>query len=444
MHTCIIENEYPLQMKLYAMKQSIAAPIDNLYNPKAESINTLGKFFAGKTVMFGGAVSGYSFFFQLFFPLVACFCCGVLMFHIFHSSSLRDIRKYFKTSKESSNKPIAMPSPEDSDFSSRNLYILMACIGSIMFIFYVLILDCVAMGERESFPLGSIFMTKKDAPYKHDAFALEYIVPIFMFIYDFIVMTLLIVFIFLKQCCNTFRVTHWYFVLLGPITCVVVHLYHIIVSFIHTPYHASSVFIFYAIVFFVYVFAFRSTYYCFPKVFKKCFISTCSEEEKYKKRCHLVTMICCLSVVSFFVFVIMFLIVLLFLFVPINLAIDDAPARVLGLTQTIVFLLSVGVAYKLFFTHKVNELVNMLVETQDIVEEVEDVTSYANVNNDELQPGYQSESLIQQTPESPSEPDPDCQQVTKIKDWSKMERTDKEHHMKKRLLQIVHAKTREI
>ena len=176
----------------------------------------------------------------------------------------------------------------------------------------------------------------------------------------------------------------------------------ILIGYIHAPHHASAILIFYAISVLVFVVTYRAAYYNIVHCFRKCKrsadkrtgtttsdepvcdLATCIDPiKKHTIRC--VLCICCAKyfnpensgiscigrrlsfwedgigksvihscllftfvVLSFFLSGILVFVVVLFLIVPINLAIDDAPNRLLNINQTILIFTTLAITYKLY------------------------------------------------------------------------------------------------
>ena len=226
-------------------------------------------------------------------------------------------------------------------------------------------------------------------------FELEYSVPIVILCYDLVIFIIMVAFIIY----NRFGAINkkWYHVIFAPVACIVVHFYHIIIAFIHTPQHATSILIFYALVVLIFYVTLKAAYHNLFKLYhseiiaaclknhlpscclkcsmkvssevsswecwkhfaaKKIQPPTCTREDicryfwvpccyyfytvddngrevgtKCKFRYAIViTIMSCLAVfiAGFIVFI-----VILFILIPINMAIDDAPARLLSIHQTI-------------------------------------------------------------------------------------------------------------
>ena len=184
-----------------------------------------------------------------------------------------------------------------------------------------------------------------------------------MIAYDMLIALLLIAGVIYNRIAGFKKTLSWFYVLLAPLSCIVTHSYHILVGFIHTPHHATSILIFYGIVVTVFIVTLRVAYYNLCRCIKCC--SCCSffkppvecllgceccrlqEEQEHiedrsLQKCEkkdictphkwphplVILFLCLLSVfiAGFLVYV-----VVLFILVPINMAIDDAPDRLLSI-----------------------------------------------------------------------------------------------------------------
>ena len=190
---------------------------------------------------------------------------------------------------------------------------------------------------------------------------------------------------------------------MGPISCLLIHSYHILIGFIHTPHHATSMLVFYALIIVTFILTLKASYYNFFKLYTlwcskkyslelskwKTVASCCNRISRDLCCCvfeknetvdqstdenngsqpgaveddvivHIcaVALISCLSIFTGLVFV---YIAFLFILVPINSVIDDAPARILSINQTIVILFGAAITYKIYQDRKFETFLDYLV-----------------------------------------------------------------------------------
>ncbi len=116
---------------------------------------------------------------------------------------------------------------------------------SDLHLLYVLVLDCLAVGYRNTRELAwrHFFKETTRDQFNNERvfyFEADYAIPHIMFVYDiFICLAVLVGLIITCACCGLKK--SWYYVLLGPFSCVVVHYSY----WLHTrPHHASAILIF--------------------------------------------------------------------------------------------------------------------------------------------------------------------------------------------------------
>ncbi len=124
------------------------------------------------------------------------------------------------------------------------------------------------MGYRNTRELGDIFFreTTRDQFNNESVFYFEadYAIPRIMFVYDIFICLAVLVGL-TCACCGLKK--SWYYVLLEPFSCVVVHSYHILIGYIHAPHYASAIL---AISVLVFVVTYRAAYYNLVHYFRKC------------------------------------------------------------------------------------------------------------------------------------------------------------------------------
>lgn len=282
-------------------------------------------------------------------------------------------------------------------YTNMNIVIVVVC--AYTFVIYVFVLDCLAVGYRNERVKEIIYFDPKEPSTLGVEFQMEYSVPILMLIYD-----ILILFIFtFAGCLGRFGLRiKWYYLLLAPLACIVTHSYHILISFIHTPHHATSILIFYGIVVIVFIVTLRTAYHTLHKLVKwletcfgkkptrrvkqlKTFFDTCCQG-KCAKKCRPCCHSCCslewrrcgtehrwphpcvlsvLCLISFLLAGFMVYIIILFILIPINNAIDDAPDRLLSINQTALIFFGAAITYKLYRDRKHETVLDYFVKAQD-------------------------------------------------------------------------------
>ena len=245
---------------------------------KGESRGTLETLYKGEnpSVKQGKYLTGYTISYHVAFPIIVIVFLGWLFHHSIENNK-KNFFSNFRTNDEhhtliqtAENTPSQTSDTESTgslqseqakhwkfEISSRNMYIMIFVFGSLTFIVYMLVLDCLAMGYRNEKVMADIFFVQRLSKNFTLPFEAEYSIPHNMFAYD---LTILVVVLILlsSACCGVKR---WYYVFLGPCSCIVVHSYHILIGFIHTPYHALGILVFYAIVLLVFVLTYKAAYY---------------------------------------------------------------------------------------------------------------------------------------------------------------------------------------
>ena len=265
---------YFAQLKIYAASQSVTATIPDDYNAKGESLQTLLAFHNGESVIRGDLLSRYTFGFQIIFPFLVAIFAGFLMFSLIGNNTLAQIRLILDDSNN-----ITMfdfkghtHKAKEAKHSQLNMRIYMTIICSYLFTVYVFILACLAAGSRtmvdeEIFHNPSLNLIHDSVPL-HLEFGISYV----LLIEDFIVLIVITFGGIVKLFC--FEKLSWYFVLLGPAMCIVIHSYHILIGFIHTPHHATSVLVFYGLVIIFFMITLKTFYnafsYLYTLIYTRC------------------------------------------------------------------------------------------------------------------------------------------------------------------------------
>ena len=273
--------------------------------------------------------------------------------------------------------------------SNTNMAIVITVICAYTFVIYVCVLDCIAVGYRQERVKELIFFrtnTLSDSSLE-DVFILEYAIPILMLLYDAFS---LIIFSIVGICCRCGVFKSWFYILLAPLSCIVTHSYHILVAFIHTPHHATSILIFYGLVVIVFIVTLTTAYHNLHQMVKCC-ETGCDRQIKQSKRTQdfrlccankfwgwscciehrwphqfVITVMCLLSalIAGFMVYI-----VILFILIPINNAIDEAPDRLLSINQTALIFFGAAITYKLYRIRKSITFLDYLVKAQNEYEQ---------------------------------------------------------------------------
>ncbi len=348
------------------MQQKILSPITDSYSAKGENLTTLEMFHSGENtaVVLGQHFTNYGFAFQFVFPLVVMFFLCWLSHHLVENDS----KGFFKKLRKFLEQPNGNADQEDDNIhdmdsiavSTRNMYIVILVICSVSFVVYVIVLDIVAITYRNTKVSSEIFFkpTQNESQYSNVlvAFKLEYSIPFLMFVYDFLIFAAMVVGMICKRC--GVHKGKWYHIGIAPMSCIVVHSYHILIGFIQTPHHAASILIFYAVTVFIFYVTFKAAYYNLFEMHQRFNINgdkmikfwtweKCCPAYKLPHPVVLTIM----SLISFFLSGFMVFVVGIFILIPINMAIDDAPARLFSINQTVLVFIGAAITYKLYQNH---------------------------------------------------------------------------------------------
>ena len=257
----------------------------------------------------------YAFAFQFVFPIIVIFFLGWLSIHLVENDTKGFFRKFREQVRSASDETTAgdqvqstsggtaASDNEDDEkvhqignisVSTRNMHILMLIICSVAFVVYVLVLDSIALSYRHEKVTEKIFFIpekRKDVNYGEamEFFNLQYGVPILMLCYDLVIFAGITAFLVYRRC--GMIALKWYHVIVAPMACIVVHSYHILVAFIQTPEHATSILIFYAILVLVFYITLKAAYHnLFQCYFSVCWKRNTSNSSRWM-RCW--TLECC-------------------------------------------------------------------------------------------------------------------------------------------------------
>ena len=251
------------------MQQKILSPITDSYSAKGENLMTLKMFHRGENmaIVQGQHFTNYGFAFQVVFPIVVMFFLSLLSHHLVENDSkgfFKKVRTFLEQSNGNANQEDDNIHDMDSiKVSTRNMYIVILVICSVTFVVYVIVLDIVAIIDRNTKVSSEIFFKLNQNESKYGdvslAFELEYSIPLLMLAYDLLIFAAMVVGMICKRC--GVRKGKWYHIGIAPASCIVVHSYHILIGFIQSPHHAASIFIFYAVTVFIFYVTFKAAYY---------------------------------------------------------------------------------------------------------------------------------------------------------------------------------------
>ncbi len=360
------------------MQQKILSPITDSYSAKGENLMTLKMFHRGENmaIVQGQHFTNYGFAFQVVFPIVVMFFLSLLSHHLVENDS----KGFFKKLRNVLEQPNGNANQEDDNIhdmdsikvSTRNMYIVILVICSVTFVVYVIVLDIVAIIDRNTKVSSEIFFKLNQNESKYGdvslAFELEYSIPLLMLAYDLLIFAAMVVGMICKRC--GVRKGKWYHIGIAPASCIVVHSYHILIGFIQSPHHAASIFIFYAVTVFIFYVTFKAAYYNLFEMRQRFKINNRKMIKFWTWEC------CCpeytlpypvvltiMSLISLFLSGFMVFVVGLFVIIPINMAIDNAPARLFSINQTVLVFIGAAITYKLYRNHAgANNIIEQLVK----------------------------------------------------------------------------------
>ncbi len=366
---------------MYAADQSIAPSISNDYSAKGESLDTLLAFHNG-TLVSGGTLSNilskYTFSQQFVLQFFVVIILSIVLYNAIDNNRLEIIRRNTDVEINSHNY-------SEAEHSQRNLHVYTMIICSYLSVVYVVILDCMAVDKRYKENIEIYYSPSHQ--YKSVPLSLEYGMAGLLLAEDLVVLTSMLILSCFKICINynykdtdhcclkLFGERKWYYIIFGPIMCICIHWYHILIGFIHTPHHATSILVFYGVIVVSFVVTPRTMYYCLSKCAElDCCCSKEQKEQNKKNESNESTplttqpttqpqnkskweikhgckffLLCVVAVLLALIFA---YIAILFILVPINNAIDDAPDRILTINRTILILFGAAITYKLFHDKK--------------------------------------------------------------------------------------------
>ncbi len=398
-----------LQLKSYTAMQTIAAPISDDYDAKGESLETLLRFHNGSYIDGGQHLSYYTFAFHFVFPFLGVLFIANLLHHFVENDKLIFVRSEKSADNDSHSLGVIK-------ISTVNMTVYISVTCCFLFVLFVIVLDCIGVNKRVFFVQEEIYHpnAKNDRNESVMTLILEFSVPSLMLAEDLLVLILMFLMCIRKLCPRTTIVCcngcsclgqscklslgsnkKWYNIIMGPISCLFIHSYHIMVGFIHTPHHATSMLVFYGLMIVTFILTLKAAYhnlfklyqwhqkqstcncvcralfYCFPVVIDEneghgtighratnysfTFMNTSVTKIillpfvhcvfcRNKSSQHLCTLVFLFGL-SIFTGLVFVYIAFLFILVPINHVIDDAPARILSINQTIFILFGAAITY---------------------------------------------------------------------------------------------------
>ena len=281
---------------------------------------------------------------------------------------------YWESSSPSVRNMLTMGSGEDqkewidTKRDSVEVTILRAVIGSATFCLYVIALDIIAM-HNALHTVDASVMEYYTPDTGITNFSLEFGIVFLMFVEDLCVVFVMVVLCCITACCQKWLdASKWnpwsalVYLTLGPVMCVVIHAYHIMIGFIHAPHHAGSVLIFYGIVTLLIVYFYQAFHSAFKEAAKHCIKKINCCEQKHLLSFLLSSFL--FAIVSIIALGLLVFVVAFFVLVPIDNAIDDAPSELFSIEQTVILLLAITVTYKVY-SRKSDTLLSFIVRARD-------------------------------------------------------------------------------
>ncbi len=299
------------------------------YDPKAESIYTLQKWHESQPIK----VTVYLIVYQILFPLI------VLL------SSLFAIWYFLYTKTHSFKERINALANSNSDegFEMRaNLYIITSM--SIMSSVYAIAMSIVAYNEGNNIENEFKIWFKNWKVGEKIHFGILFSISIVILVENIILLALFSFFMAIKLCRSFSWHLHIFFLLL-PIITVAIHGNHILIGFIHTPYHANGIGTMYGIIIITCIAILKMVHHNLlndngnitrtADTAKLQEMNTSSGETqhllenddgqyKFKKSKYCLCLFLSMAVIAVTVLIFAFIIALYFL-LPINVAINEAP-----------------------------------------------------------------------------------------------------------------------
>ncbi len=268
--------------------QTIAAPISGDYDAKGESLETLIHFHNGDYVQEGKFLSNYTFAFHFVFPILGILLVANLLHHLIENNKLILLRTNDSTVND-------MHSFRKVKISTVNMIIYLNVICCFLFVVYVITLDCIGLNKRIWFVQEEIYHPLANANKGNEsvvALKLEYGIPGLMLAEDLLVLYLMLSMCVRRLCSDTKKChpceiscystsckwfwgskKKWYNIIMGPISCLLIHSYHIMVGFIHTPHHATSMLVFYALMIVTFILTLKAAYFNLIKLYQLWYTS---------------------------------------------------------------------------------------------------------------------------------------------------------------------------
>ena len=285
------------------------------------------------------------------FPFLAIFFLGNLLYHLVQNKALHSVR--FPDDNQEND----IHSIRKLKVSTVNMSIYLMIVCSYMIVIYIVILDCIAVFKRTFLTEEEIFfyptadLSQLQNKKTITKLELEYGIPFLMLVEDLLVLVMMVILSLVKLLFHSRISLKWYNIIIGPLFCIIIHSYHILVGFVHTPHHATSILVFYALILITFIVTLKSAYHNMFKFCRHCFHYASDSDtrdreptsrDKVAHFCVLFFLFC----ISVFVGLTFIYIAFLFILVPINNVIENAPDRILNINQTILILFGAAITFK--------------------------------------------------------------------------------------------------
>ena len=340
------------------MHPKITAPIDSNYQANSHSIDTLIDWH--KT---HGHVSRLVLSAQVILPLLVTLIMTLFFVYIIELEP-RNYRKKLNLQINSSSDYISA--------TGKSKIILFLTI-SVLFNFCALLTDGYALRQYDELSPE----VKKYFFHKTPEFQYLYSIPKVMMGYDclsllFILVPLVVVArdYYRTTTDNGDRAnsnTNWsclLYTLLSPFSCIATHAYHIIIAFIDNPYHASSVLFLYVVILFMHVVVYQKIYYYILKWTNTPALSACCKPIKENKYSWLLFLFSCYILGTVTLSTVIGLTVSMLVLLPIDNAIDNAPANIYAIYQGSVAVIAALLTFQVFF-RETNSIAEVFLKAAD-------------------------------------------------------------------------------
>ncbi len=319
------------------MEHSISPKIKDTYDPKAENNYTLQKWHESQHI----EVTGYLIAYQILFPL----------FVLVGSLFVIQYFLYAKTHLFGEKINALAKSNSDEGFEMRaNLYIITSM--SIMSSVYAIAMSIAACNEGNNIENEFKIWFKN---WKGDSDKIHFGILFSISIVILVENIFLLALFSISMAIKLYRSFSWHlhiFFLLLPIITVAIHGNHILIGFIHTPYHANGIGTSYGIITITCIAVLKMAHHNLLNDNgnttrtgeKQHLLENNDGQYKFKKSKYCLGLF--LSVAGIVVTVLIFAFVIaLYFLLPINVAIDEAPNRLTTIYQGLVVVFAGFITY---------------------------------------------------------------------------------------------------